>query len=309
MSINVCKYMEKGNNKPCTYYLRPGMCMKDTMFRCIEYIKRFEPTMSYSSVNHFMRCPRLYYLADIKGVQLGEQFQSDALQIGKWVDRYITQDTNQHELEPSLWYMKALAIRDAFNKIIKLDRNKFKEQNEFHWQEDGCPQVHGFIDLSAQNHFIELKCTSKPAYYINPYWIYDQLGTYFLSNPNFEFGIMWVIRVPQLKQIGNFRDESLEDYRDRCIRDMIKRPSYYFTGYDKDKKSFGFKFYRSEFDLNALRDRYKWLAKQIRECVQTDYFYQNKTQCLFPFQCDMFRICEIGGINDDIYNFRGKERR
>ncbi len=29
MSINVCKYMEKGNNKPCTYYLRPGMCMKD----------------------------------------------------------------------------------------------------------------------------------------------------------------------------------------------------------------------------------------------------------------------------------------
>ncbi len=90
MSINVCKYIERGKGKPCKHYIKTGLCNRTDMFRCIEYIARFEPVLSYSGVNHFMRCPTLYYLADIKGVQLKEHFQPDALKIGKYVDNAIT---------------------------------------------------------------------------------------------------------------------------------------------------------------------------------------------------------------------------
>ncbi len=88
--MNTCEYMKSENHKPCRYYIKTGLCSRADMFRCIEYIARFEPVLSYSGVNHFMKCPRLYYLADIKGIQLKEQYQSDALKIGKYVDNAIT---------------------------------------------------------------------------------------------------------------------------------------------------------------------------------------------------------------------------
>jgi hypothetical protein len=289
------------------YYIKKGLCSKPDMFRCSEYISRFEPTLSYSGVKHFLRCQRQYYLSNIKGLQLNEQYQSDALKIGRYVDAALTAEPDiaiQEKYKNELWVVKAQAILTASNNLFPEVLSGYIGQREFYWQEDGYPQVHGFIDLAAHNHFVELKCASRPEFYTNPYWIQDQMGTYFLSNPNYEYGIVWAIRVPQLKQSGNFRDESLEDYKDRCVRDMLKRPAYYFPGYSKEAKSFGVKFYRSEFDLDSLKQRYKWVAKQIRECVQSDYCYQNRTQCLYPYKCDYLNICETGGICEDLYTYR-----
>ena len=307
MISNVCEHIESEANKPCKYYIKTGFCSRDDMFRCPEYISRFEPTLSYSGVNNFLRCPRQYYHSNIKGLQLGEQHHSDALKMGKHVDTALTVDP-EFEVpvkdKSELWVAKVQAILVAFYNIFPEVLTGYTGQKEFYWQEDGHPQVHGFIDLAKADHFVELKCTSRPDFYTNPYWIHDQMGTYFLSNPNYQYGIVWVIRGPQLKQSGNFRDETLEDYKDRCIRDMLKRPAYYFSGYSKSSKSFGVKFYRSEFDLDALRKRYKWVATQIRKCVQSDYWYQNRTQCLYPFKCDYLNICETGGISEDIYRYR-----
>ena len=281
------------------------------MFRCIEYISRFEPTLSYSGENAFKRCPRLYYLAYIVSLQTRWPFLSDALKIGKIVDEALTQgssittshndtDTNTN----SIWYTKVQAILTAFHQLFPDVLDGYEGQKEWWWQDDGFPQVHGFIDLSASDHFVELKCTSRPEYYSNPYSIHDQVGTYFLSNSNYEYGIIWAIRTPALRQTGNFKDECFEDYKDRCIRDILKRPAYYFSGYNKETNSFGVKFYRSEFDLDALRDRYKWIVKLIKECAKANYWYQNRTQCLYPFKCDYLNICETGGISEDIYTFR-----
>jgi len=307
MNSNVCKHIESENNKPCKYYIKTGLCSRPDMFRCIEYISRFEPIMSYSSVNHFLRCPRQYYLSNIKGLQLNEQYQSDALKIGKYVDGALTVTPDieiPEKYKNELWVVKAQAILTVFNNLFPEVLSRYTGQGEFYWQEDGYPQVHGFVDLATRNHFIELKCASRPEFYTNSYWIHDQMGTYFLSNPNYDYGVVWAIRVPQLKQSGNFRDESLEDYKDRCARDMLKRPAYYFPGYSKKTKSFGVKFYRSEFDMDAIEKRYKWIAGQIRKCVQADYWYQNRTQCLYPFKCDYLNICETGGISEDLYTYR-----
>ncbi len=305
-----CKFIKPTSTKPCSHYIKTGSCSRPDYFRCVEYISKFEPILSYSGVNNFIKCPRLYYLAQIKGIQLKEQYQSDALKIGKMVDEWIT--TKDHDNDPdseSLFLMKSQAMFETFSKVIKINIDDYIGQQEFIYQEDGRPQARGFIDLSAKDisHFIELKCTTKPDYYTNPYWIHDQLGTYFLSNPNYQYGIIWAIRTPGLKQTGNFKDESLEDYKDRCIRDMLKRPTYYFTGYKKDTQTFGVKFYRSEFDLEGLKARYKWIGHQIQDCVEEDYWYQNRTQCINPWQCDMLNICNSGGISEDVYERREKK--
>jgi hypothetical protein len=305
--MNVCKYKKRENSKPCSHYIKPALCSRPNLFRCIEYIARFEPTLSYSGVNHFLRCPRQYYLSNIKGLQLQEQYQSYALKIGKYVDAVLTVSPIieiPEVYKNELWVAKAQAMLAAFNNLFPELLTGYTGQKEFYWQEYDYPHVNGFIDLEATEHFVELKCTSRPEFYTNPFWIHDQIGTYFLSNPNYDYGVVWAIRVPQLKQSGNFRDESLGDYKDRCVSDMLRRPAHYFPGYNKDSKLFGVKFYRSEFDLNALRKRYKWIARQIRECAQSDYWYQNRTQCLYPFKCDYLNICETGGISEDIYRYR-----
>jgi hypothetical protein len=247
-------------------------------------------------------------LAQIKGIQLKEQYKSDALKIGTYVDNIITsQPLHVNEGDSnSLWYQKATAMVKSFKQLFGLEFRDYEGQHPFLWQDDGYPKIKGFIDLLAQDnsHFIDIKCTTKPEYYTNPYWIHDQLGTYLLSNPKYGYGIIWAIRTPALKQTGNFKDESLEDYKDRCVRDMVKRASFYFTGYKKETQSFGVKFYRSEFDLGGLKTRYKWVGQQIQDCVEEDYWYQNRTQCINPWQCDMLNICNSGGISDDIYEKR-----
>ena len=242
MKGRICKLLIPENYKPCKYYIKTGLCSRDDMFRCTEYISRFEPTLSYSAVNHFMRCPQQYYLSNIKGLQLGEEYHSDALKIGTHVDSALTVSPEIGVAEKDrnkIWAAKVQAILTAFNNLFPDVLVCYTGQKEFYWHEDRYPQVHGFIDLSEADHFIELKCTSRPEFYTNLYWIHDQMGTYFLSNPNYEYGIIWVVRVPQLKQIGNFRDESLRGlYRIGVSRDMLETSGLLFhSGYNKDTES------------------------------------------------------------------------
>lgn len=289
---------------PCFHYIKPGLCSKSTIFRCEEYIKHNEPTLSYSGVNSFMLCPRKYYLGYIKGIRVKEKFKSDASKISSYVDRVLTQGVISGEEEGEIWFAKAQAIINAYGQIIKSFPGNIQGQKEFRWQEDGCPQIHGFIDFDGPVFFLELKCTTRPDYYTNEYWIHDQLGTYFLSNPKYEYGIVLAIRVPKLERKGEYKDESIGDYKDRCFRVMCNTPVHYFKGYNKKKGIFGVKFHRSEFDLDGLRDRYKWISKQIQDCAKNDYWYQNRVSCMSPFKCDFLDVCNSGGISEDIYEYR-----
>lgn len=302
-----CELLTTTKKKPCDHYIDDGLCAMPTIFRCSEYIKHNEPTLSYSGVNAFMQCPWKYYLGYIKGIRIKEQFKSDAVKIGSYVDTIITLNGIRDkalEKEESLWLMKAFAIVRAYGEIIKPFPSSIQGQKEFYIREDGYPTIHGFTDLHAPKGFFELKCTTRPDYYTNKYWIHDQMGTYFLSNPNYETGILLAIRTPQLKQTGTFKDETLDEYRERCYKDMCARPSFYFVGYNKDNKTFGVKFYRTEFDLDGLRERYKWIGNQIQLCAKKDYWYQNKTSCMSPFICDYLNVCDSGGVNEDTYEYR-----
>lgn len=303
---SVCKLLVPAEGKPCESYIKPGLCAREEYFRCIEYIHRFEPILSYSGTNSFTKCPRSYYYSNIIGLRKKEIFKTDALKIGVTVDSALGNNLNVELPAPTCeWEAKSQAIilmlksdtLTGVRDIVSTGNSQLK----FMLQEDGVPKVKGYIDFGMQDCFYELKCSSRPDYYTNKFWIHDQMGTYFLSNPNYQYGVLWCIRVPGLKRTGNFKDESFEDYRDRCVRDMTARPTYYFVGYKKDKKLFGIKFYRLEFDLEGLKAKYKWISKQIKQCVDADYWYQDRTQCISPWECDYMRICDTGGISEDMY--------
>ncbi len=318
-----CKFLTINKKKPCDYYLKTGLCEKPDMFRCVEYIEKFEPILSNSGIKSFIECPRKYYLGSIKGIKVKEELKSDAVKIGSMVDSWVTQPgalANKF-ICPSdvinLAYEKATAICKAFDKMIKPLPASIQGQKEFAIKQDGHPTITGKIDLAGSNFFMELKCTTRPEFYINKYWIHDQMGTYFLANSKYEYGILLCIVVPKLKQTGSFKDETLEEYRDRCYRDMCNRPVEYFKGYKKEKRTFGVKFYRTEFDLDALQVRYKVIGKQVQEslkakwvgdkindCICEGYWYQNRSNCISPFVCDYLQVCDTGGVSKDIYEYR-----
>lgn len=311
-----CKSLTTYIKKPCDHYLPTGLCLKPDFFRCVEYMEKFEPILSNSGVNSFIQCPRKYYLGSILGIKVKEGLKSDAVKIGNCVDDYITQSSIDYLGWNSLWETKTNAICKAYDKMIKPFPKSIQGQKEFSIKQDGHPTITGRLDLAGPNFFFELKTTTSPKYYTK-YWIHDQMGTYFLSNSKYEYGILLVIKTPALKQTGTFKNETLEDYRDRCYRDMCKRPVEYFIGYNKDKYTFGTKFYRSEFDLEGLRYRYKWvgghiqqglkaewIGEKINNCLCEGYWYQNRASCISLFTCDFLEVCDTGGVSEDVYEYR-----
>ena len=309
--MTICEFLKTDIRKPCDHYLKGGMCSRPKLFRCVEFVARFVPRLSHSAIQKFMRCPLMYYYSNIIGLQVRSELHSDALRIGKRADELITGNDSSPECNPdSLWFVKSEAIFNAFIKLMTgFNVDNYTGQYEFLWQEDKHPSIKGFIDLHANDntHFIELKVGKNPNYYTNLFWQRSQLGTYFLSNPSYQYGIMWAIRVPDLKSTGQYKGESLTQYKDRCVADMLKRPTWYFPGYNKDTNTFGIKFYRTEINLDAIKKRFQMIAWQIQKCAKEGFWYANETQCLFPFECDYKRVCETGVISESIYEYREKK--
>ena len=94
------------NYNICTHLTDSEFCTIPKNFRCIEKV----PTLSYSGINNFMKCPRLYKLSNIDGWSLKWAGLSDALKIGSWVDAKLTgeQDKSTEEDKKSIWMMKEL---------------------------------------------------------------------------------------------------------------------------------------------------------------------------------------------------------
>jgi hypothetical protein len=276
----------------CVHMIDKEFCTIPQHFRCIEKV----PTLSYSGMNNFMKCPMLYKLSNIDGWSLKWEGLSDALKIGSWVDSKLTgsEDKSTEEDKKSIWMMKAQAMLKGINRLSPIDMNVYDSQvkciidlGEF--------KVRGFLDFQKKDvsSLIELKCSSKPAFYLNKYWIHDQVGTYFLHDDRLKFVEMYVMRTPGLRVA-----EELKDYRQRCYDDMVKRPDFYINRV---------KFYRDEFDLKRIKKRYRWLGGQIQDCIESDYWYQDRTQCLGKWKCDMMSICEGEGVSKRLYEKRERK--
>lgn len=301
-----CKDLNNSIKTPCNFYVTTGFCSKPDYFRCIEYMVNNEPIISYSAMRNFLRCEQLYYDTNILGLERIEK--SDALKIGKYVDSALNRKEVDVSGEEDVWLQKARAIAEGMHTLgitKHIVNQDFKSQKEFTIQRDGFPQIHGFIDFHhvSNKFFLELKTTSKPDTYQDKFLIEDQVGTYFLSNSDYQFCVMLIIRIPEL--IYNENQENLQKYYNRCLDDIVRRPRHYFIGYNYETNKFGIKFYRQEMNLDELIRRYKWTIKEIQQCAKENYWPLRKGSCFFPSKCDFYEACSIG-ISEDRYKKKGK---
>lgn len=303
-----------------------GFCSLPDRYRCWATTSKPIP-LSYSSVSDFLTCHRLYYLKAIRGVQIRDEMKSAPLKMGTLWDvalqkylggepkQSITETIDKYQIDP-MDVAKVKGIFRAYKKLeIQIDPG-YKLQTKIDltlsfdkvWG-NGMPvemPITGFYDRKYSTSFAENKFSSKPDFYLDPYFIQSQIGTYFLADPSLEYCIMEVIRVPALKT-GRDKDVDAEEYQERVYQDAISRPSHYFLGYNNLSRRYGKKFYRNEFNLIDLESRYLHIFREIFDARSCDGWYRNDRVCnnILPgVVCDMISCCRNNNMSETIYQIR-----
>lgn len=172
--------------------------------------------------------------------------------------------------------------------------------------------ITGFYDRKYHNYFCEDKLSGRPEFYLDPFYVDSQCSTYFLADPNLEYVIMEVAQFPLQKTLQESKkrqEETPDEMYKRCYEDILSRPSKYFIGYDREKKRYGRKLYRGEFNLDAAKERYQQVVLEILSCRYTGNFFKNFKVCsnVYPgIACDMQNICKTGNVSETMYRIREK---
>jgi len=322
-----CKRRIKVKDKPCKYYISSGVdgeagfCELPSEFRCIEAVRHCAPRLSFSAVNNWCKCRYCYYLNQVKGVQTQDHMKSNPLKMGGIWDKVwneiflhgvidlskmaniIRIESEKEQLGEKETQILLALLRGIHH--IGFTPPHATPQVLMQYLIAGKMNLIGYADGIMENKMLfEVKLSSKPDYYTTLFNIHDQVGTYFLAEKRLEKVVMLVTRVPWLKSVKRFEDEDAEEHGARVFKDVCKRPSHYFQGWDNKTKKFGKVFYRGEFDLDELRDKYVHIAREIPEAVKLDAMYQEKGNCMSPFKCDYMDICISGGVSEGIYRVR-----
>ncbi len=167
--------------------------------------------------------------------------------------------------------------------------------------------ITGYYDRKYPTHFIENKLSGRPDNYLDPWFIQPQVGTYFLADPSLESCTMEICRTPDLKSTGKNKEEDDETYGERVYQDVLSRPSHYFLGYNQSTHHYGKKFYRTEFNLKELKDRFIHIFREYMEARALNGFYKNDRACsnILPgISCDMINICRYNNMSETQYQIR-----
>lgn len=325
-----------------------GFCKRPNCYRCVADITRPIP-LSHSSINDFLTCHYLYWLKKILGIEKRPAYMSDAIKAGKLWDvvkqRHLGANINiqetikEYEINPII-VAKVRALFHVYKELeltvdegyelqakinmnipIELSPNSFiptlnigKEAVGLWKKPDSTNPlkfdltVTGFYDRKYPTYFCEDKLSSKPEFYLDPYFIQSQCGTYFLADPNLEYVIMEVVRFPK-HQVNKRKEETPEEIYKRVYDDVLSRPSLYFIGLDRTKKKYGKKFYRTEFDLEAIKKRYQQATIEILAARWNGNFYKNDRTCssILPgVVCEYQSVCRNCNISEEMYKIRGK---
>ena len=316
----ICEGFLEDSNRPCAHSVENNhqFCELDSMSRCTEWIRRFEPQLSYSTIRNSF-CKRKLWWSYICGIELIEKPLPMKLgEIAGWFldqchnvnadwnpsgpEKMNNLRNNEGELPIQIESMIGLFMGYHDKEF---DSFKGKTQSYFKWREDGFPIVSGYLDLENHQEKIayEFKYTTRPDAYSNKFIIQDQITTYFLGKPHLERITLRAIQVPQLRLAKN---ETHEDYRERVRQDFIARPLYYI--HDTN-------YWRSEFNYDELREKYRMIAQEIQKCIEMGgqkYFYQSngpstcfgETTGMAVSNCEYLSICESGVVSEQLYKKR-----
>jgi len=329
MKSPICIAYLSDPDKPCYHYINPGLCAHPLLFRCIEFIRVKEPTLSYSSMQTFI-CPRKFWLGHIGGYEAVEKpmpmrlggLASDILDqlhskiplvdnatIGDLVVGFSGK--NGFTLDDEGFYpFQVEALHSVFRAYINLNKHAEKgtTQAKFSWHEDGYPEVIGFIDMLNYQDYIgwEFKYTQKDDAYTK-FTLQDQLSTYFLAHPKVQRFTVRTILNP-VGTIKLSKNEKIDIYRDRVYQDALARPRHYF----KDQS-----YFRNEFDLEQHKAKIRGIADDILRYIEKgqgdmNAFYQKNTPYTCFLQsgngpaghCEFLKACETGVISETLYKRR-----
>jgi hypothetical protein len=303
-----------------------GFCKRPEYYRCIEDVNRLVIPLSYSSVSNFLTCHNLFYLKNIRGIEMRSECLSGAIKMGVlWdacVQKLLGADIAMNEIRDryEMDDMAVARVRGLYRayKALGLEVDKgyelqhtFKRriqvvEEEMHGENSGV-LVTGIFDRKYEKSFAENKLSSRPEFYFDMFFIQSQAGAYFLADENLEWVDMEVVRTPALKAVGKFKEELAQEHEERVYMDAIGRPSFYFLGYNKDKMRYGKRFYRSEFDLAEILERFRSVSREINEACAWDGFYKNDRACnnILPgISCDMISVCRHNTMAENIFKIR-----
>jgi hypothetical protein len=166
-------------------------------------------------------------------------------------------------------------------------------------------QIIGFVDRAYEDHIVEVKLSTRPDFYQQRENISYQAGTYFLANDGWEWCDVEVVRTPMLRTgQGKFSNESALDYEERMYGDIISRPAYYFPGWNRESRTFGTRFWRSEFNLDEIHSTYVHVLEEIRDTLKRGAWYPNNLACHVPAACPYLPIKRSGVVSEEIYQRR-----
>jgi len=336
----ICEGFQKGQNQPCIHSIgdKFDFCALPEIFRCSEYLRRNELTLSYSTIRNSI-CKRKLYWSYIAGIQL--IIKPLPMRLGEIAGEFLNDFHSQPTEKPPNGYKwckygnhwHILGASYNCKEGIKLDDLKDSEGNlpyqimamlglfkgykekefnsmkgivqaRFEWFEEGYPHIIGYMDLKTYDKIgYEFKYSSRPDAYKEKFIIQDQVATYFLGNPTLKRITVRAIQVPQLKLAKN---EGLEDYRDRVYQDFLNRPLHYINDTS---------FWRNEFNYDEIREKYKMIANEIQRFIEMGgmkYFYQSngpntcfgETMGTAVSNCEYLQICESGVVSDQLYKRR-----
>ena len=308
-----CKLHVPEENSPCKFYIKQepgiaGLCdAEPTMFRCTEALKKLSPTITQSAIKTFAQCPYKYYLNYIKGVSRRDEHLPEPIKMGAVWDAYLGgKDTvelmDRYQIS-DITQAKLLTMMNVFEELKLTPEPGYDTQGKVEWLAGGNVTVTGFTDRTYSDHIEEDKFTARPDFYFTLGNISLQVGTYFLGVPSAEYVDMKVTRVPGLR-LG--KEEDIAGYMDRLYKDICKRPSYYFPGLNKAKKTYGKRFYRNEFPLDIIKKRFEDVIKDMRFHIDNNLWYRNELSCHVPSQCMYLDIKNTGVISNTLYKVADK---
>uniref|UniRef100_A0A6M3LK74 PD-(D/E)XK nuclease superfamily protein n=1 Tax=viral metagenome TaxID=1070528 RepID=A0A6M3LK74_9ZZZZ len=283
--------------------------------------------LSHSSRETFIRCRQSFYLSRIKHISIRNSMLPLPVKLGAIWDKYMESRylgvkfmdkfwsmIDEYGIESDMDVAKIYALIQAHRKLEMepqyetADGGMFRGcQHRFEFTEDGDFTVIGYIDRAYSDHIVETKLTARPDFYFQIHNITSQIGTYFLSNPEYKYAVIESTRVPGLRTgAGKYSDESPDAYRDRIISEIISKPSYYFLGFNRDTRTFGKKFWRGEFDMEELMRDYFYVNQEICRAMEDGdgAFYKNRKACYVPGPCFYLNICDTGVCSESIYEVK-----
>ena len=331
-NLSRCPVANPNNNfTSCLYYddIGPnicGFCKRPEYYRCLA--SNLQIPLSHSSVQDFLSCHHLYYLKAIRGIQIKPPATSTPIKLGSlWdavlqkqagvtvdipglINSYQISDRDVAKIKALFRAYKQLGISPEPDGILQSKINlsiKFEQR----WTPDypDTIQVTGYYDRKYPNHFVENKLSGRPDNYSDPWFINSQVGTYFLADQSLEHCIMEVCRTPDLKSTGQYKDELDEEYGERVFQDIISRPSHYFIGWNNKDHTYGKKFYRAEFNLEELANRFVHIMREIHQARLFNGWYKNDKVCnnILPgITCDFAGICKYNNMSEERYGIRDK---